>query len=67
MVISVLCSRIYSWLLFMKGLKPLLPCGKDNGKEKEREKANWNNGVLPGRVYGTRNKCMRIPCRSENV
>jgi hypothetical protein len=51
----------------MKGLKPLLPCGKDNGKEKEREKANWNNGVLPGRVYGTRNKCMRIPCRSENV
>jgi hypothetical protein len=41
--------------------------GRNNGKEKEREKANWNNGVLPGRVYGTRNKCMTILCRSENV
>jgi hypothetical protein len=41
--------------------------GRNNGKEKEREKANWNNGVLPGRVYDTRNKCMTILCRSENV
>jgi hypothetical protein len=36
-------------------------------KRRREKKANWNNGVLPGKVYGTRNKCMAIPCRSENV
>ncbi len=53
-------------VMFMN-LNPCRLVGRNNGKKKEREKANWNNGVLPGRVYGTRNKCMTIPCRLENI